>query len=581
LKRQGVSLQCVILVPSCSFLPTTAMISIMCFSVLAIFMAMTSVNGSNSFLKTRAADSEARISAQEVQMSLLEEIEGSLGGGSAARKLNELEAQLRPMYSALPKNEHGGLSHSVVRYALHRLFIQRHGWSVKGLDPAGGSFNSSSPAGILKDQVPAFIQDLFEKRLHGKGMDLHELAVFGATVEHLIHDEAVGRLGKALNVHNILPTDPMTEKQADQVLDTYMMAYILGENLSNMTSQGAQDTHAEMPELYLAWNETQAFLRKLRANVTAETQAQEINFATVAKVAEIAGENFGRFQDKECRDLKAKLVAMEDRGSGRVRLGDFYKPALDGDWQFQESVHYLSELGAIDDSDPKDVRVIIPNYLLSQSNCIASSNFYSVCCMDECEALMGHLETEIAAPEASPERIAQLVANMASSSVDAPRSLPSSLSQRLDEMAAHHHGTVPIHGRLFAQWMHHAFPRECQYPHLSGTTNPQAADDFEDKGHKSTASVDEMRQHVSTASVKDSSTETPEVSEIEVPWSLEEELLVVRTSPPLQSAASTWTPTLRNLIMFSLLASVSIGLVRMFKFAEGSKTSERSEKLFV
>merc|ERR1719162_1396126 len=202
----------------------------MSFSLLVLFIALTAVSGS-TFLKTRSAGSESHISAQGVQMSLLSEIEESLGSGSAAKKLNQLEAQLRPMYASLPKNEQGGLSHSVVRYALHRLFVQRHGWYVKGLDPDGGSFNSSSPADLLKDQVPTYIQGLFEKRLHGKGMGLHELAVFAATIEHLIHNEAVGRLGDALGVYKILPTSAMSEKEADQVLDTYMMAYILGDEL--------------------------------------------------------------------------------------------------------------------------------------------------------------------------------------------------------------------------------------------------------------------------------------------------------------------------------------------------------------
>jgi len=550
-------------------------------SVLMMFATFVMVSGSSGFMTSEATGLEGSISKEEVQSSLLEEIEGSLGSGNAWKRLHEIEGQLQQMYAALPKNEHGGLSHSVVRYALHRLFVQRHGWLVKGLDPAGGSFSDSSPARILKNRASSYIQELFEQRLRGKGLSLHELSVFAATIEHLIHNEAVRRLGEALRLHKILPTSTLSETEADDVLDTYTMAYILGHDLKNMTLAQAKDLCAQMPQLYLAWNDTREFMRGVRHNITALTPKHEIDFGTLANVAQTAGEHFGSFQDAECHEMKAKLVAMEDRGSGRVRLADFYKPALKGAWQFQESVGYLRQLGLLDEVDPANPRVIIVNYLVAKSNCIADSSFYSVCCMNECEALMGRIEEHIAAPEAPVERVASIVAKLPSSSVIAPRLLPSVLLDRLNAIAEAHYGTVPIHGRLFAQWMHHAFPRECQYPHLSGTTNPQAADDFEDKGHKSTASVDEMRQHVSTASVKDSSTETPEVSEIEVPWSLEEELLVVRTSPPLQSAASTWTPTLRNLIMFSLLASVSIGLVRMFKFAEGSKTSERSEKLFV
>lgn len=548
-----------------------------CFVALLMLTSMSVVSGSNGFLKTRAEGAEEHISTQEVQVSLLSEIEAGLGSGSAAKKLNELEAQLRPMYTALPKNEHGGLSHSVVRYALHRLFVQRHGWSVKGLDPAGGSFSSASPSEILTDQVPAYIQGLFEDRLHGKGMGLHELAVFAATIEHLIHNEAVGRLGDALNVHKILPTSPMTEVEADEVLDTYMMAYILGDNLTNMTLKRAQESRAEMPELYMAWKDTQTFMRDMRVNITAATQAHETNFATLAKVAEAAGEHFGSFQDQECREIKGKLLAMEDRGSGRVRLADFYKPALGGDWQFQESVSYLRSLGVLDESDPKDPSVMIANYLTSQSNCIASSGFYSVCCMDECEALQGHLEEQIAASEAPADRIAAIIANLPSSSVSAPRSLSSSLLQRLAEISSSHGGMVPIHGRLFAQWMHHAYPRECQYPHLSGTTNPQTEAQWVEKGQKPVATEDEMLEFCSP---NEPVPATSKIEEVVMPWSPDEELLVTRASRPAHPASSTWSAT-RNFMLLSSLGSVMIALVRTFKSVESSECCDSAQKLFV
>merc|ERR1719159_1002905 len=122
---------------------------------------------------------------------------------------------------------------------------------------------------------------------------------------------------------------------------------------------------------------------------------------------------------------------MDERGTGRVPLAEFYKPAVDGHWQFQESVTYLRQLGALDESDAAKPRVIIPNYISSPTNCIASSSFYSVCCMDECEGLLGHLERHIAAPEATSARIATLVSQLSSSSVVAPRKLPEALLDRL------------------------------------------------------------------------------------------------------------------------------------------------------
>merc|ERR1719217_538245 len=135
---------------------------------------------------------------------------------------------------------------------------------------------------------------------------------------------------------------------------------------------------------------------------------------------------------------------MEEPGTGRVPLADFYKPAVDGHWQFQESLSYLRQLGAVDESSPDKPRVIIANYVSSPSNCIASSSFYTVCCMDECEGLLGHLERQIGAPEATSSRIAALVAGLSSSTVHAPRSLSANLLGRLGEIAAQHGGTVPL-----------------------------------------------------------------------------------------------------------------------------------------
>merc|ERR1719221_913963 len=172
------------------------------------------------------------------------------------------------MYAALPKNDKGYLGHAAVRYALHRLFVQRHGWFIKGLHEAGAHRNSTSSAGLLTTQVPAYVQDLFEKRLGGRGLGLHELGVLAATIEHLVHNEAVKKLGDAFKLHSLLPTSVMNESEVDSVLDTYMTGYILGENLLNMTVEEAFRTVAEMPDVFMAWNATQEFVRGVRQNIT-------------------------------------------------------------------------------------------------------------------------------------------------------------------------------------------------------------------------------------------------------------------------------------------------------------------------
>merc|ERR1712023_91917 len=108
------------------------------------------------------------------------------------------------------------------------------------------------------------------------------------------------------------------------------------------------------------------------------------------------------------------LMEIEDPGvggAGRVRISDFYGKALnDGKWQFSESIDYLRQLGALDESDASNPRVIIPNYISGPSNCVASSAYYSVCCLDECEAILSRLEELISADAAPAHTITSLVA---------------------------------------------------------------------------------------------------------------------------------------------------------------------------
>merc|ERR1719361_104930 len=108
---------------------------------------------------------------------------------------------------------------------------------------------------------------------------------------------------------------------------------------------------------------------------------------------------------------------------------------------------------------------------------------------------MGQLERGLQRPDAAPADVASLVARLPSASVLANRTLPPLLLRRLHRIAAKHGGRVPIYGRLFAQWLHHAYPRECPFPHLSGTTRPQHLEHWQGAGRDPIASQDEMRFH--------------------------------------------------------------------------------------
>jgi hypothetical protein len=242
-----------------------------------------------------------------------------------------------------------------------------------------------------------------------------------------------------------------------------------------------------------------------------------------------------------------------------VRLPDFYHGTPGSGWVFQESTNYLRDIGALDESSPDDPKVIIPNYMGAATNCVTSlSSYYSVCCKDECEGLLSKLEDDIKAPEASSERIAALVAGLPSSSRTAPRQLSAMLRQRLDQIADAHGGSVPLHGRLFSQWMHHAYPRECPYPHISGTKNNVRSEAWNQQtGQSYKASETEMKRIInegkSQQTVRASTVHEDGASNL-LPWLHEEELLVKRTYPQSRSAGSV----LRNLVVVLAVASLSV-----------------------
>merc|ERR1719428_1561959 len=186
------------------------------------------------------------------------------------------------------------------------------------------------------------------------------------------------------------------------------------------------------------------------------------------KALDAASRKYGKFQNSECQDMKSALTAMDPETTGRVKLRDFYGKLLDGSYPFSESPEYLRNLGALDESTPaRGPLVIISNYLNSLNNCIMSGTHYSICCVNECIGLLNDIEAQIAAPNAKPAEILAVVEHMSSSTIPAPRNLSTGLTQALDKVAELHGGKVPLHGRLFGQWMHYAFPHECSYPHTS------------------------------------------------------------------------------------------------------------------
>merc|ERR1719197_1622299 len=231
-----------------------------------------------------------------------------------------------------------------------------------------------------------------------------------------------------------------------------------------------------------------------RAGAAAAAFAGRFSFDDAHVVVGSITKSFGPYWETVCQEMKGALARMDKDGTGRVRLGDFYGSALDSEWRFGESESYLRQLGALDESSRwHGKRVIIPNYLQATSNCIVTSRHYSVCCANECEGILGEVERAIRRPVAKPEEILGVVANMSSTSEPDELVLVSTaLKAQLHQIAGVMGGNVPLHGRLFAQWLHYVFPRECPFPHKTGSVLQLKPADF---GEDFVATKEEMGRH--------------------------------------------------------------------------------------
>merc|ERR1719491_2030728 len=162
-----------------------------------------------------------RVSKEDIEQAFLLDL-------SNADKVVNFEDELRPMYQTLPKNEQGQLDPSTVRYALHRYFVHKHGWYVKGLDPQGSGLGNSSST-VMNDFVPAYILQLLEQRVHGRGLVLNELAVFAATLSDLIFQEGFGSLWEVYRKLAFPQGEPVSEEDFDRAVRAYFSELVCGQ----------------------------------------------------------------------------------------------------------------------------------------------------------------------------------------------------------------------------------------------------------------------------------------------------------------------------------------------------------------
>jgi len=379
-------------------------------------------------------------------------------------------------------------------------------------------FHANGSDDSFKDWVPSFLLGRLEQQLAHKGLDLHDVAVLAAALEDLIRGEAT-ELVKGI-FHELEVFRLSSNVSAQDALQLYTMSFLSNHRWDARIAVRSQK---RFEDEYTDWNRSRTWLEGIEREHGLVNGNETGGVEMAAKVAINIGERYGSFNDKQCIELKSALLGMWSKGktTGRVRLADFYRMGLDTQWDLVEKREYLGALGALDESNASNPLVIIANYLTARPNCLDATNLYATCCRNECEDFLGSLERSIAAPSATPQRIVELVRLLGSNSVQGPREVDTSLVDRLEEIAAQHGGQVKLHGRLFAQWMHHVFPNECPYPHEAGSSDPSSPDQW--IGEDVAASEEDRRQFVEA----ESCTAEQAASEwtVEVPWSATEELV--------------------------------------------------------
>jgi len=519
----------------------------------ALFAAAASLCEANMFL-------EPLPPAHQV---LLEDLERALGGEHRVRveaKVQELEEAMLPTFRALPREAGDRLTPGAVRYLLHRFFLARHNWGVFGIGSTGDAWDAASAASAFSAHSRE-VEAVFEHRLAGSGgMTLRETAMLAATLESLVHEESMDRLRGAYRLAGLSPENgTLTEREAQLVVDTFMLVYLKRIDHASASPREAMSLLRRGAELTPYWPATLQWLREVRQEAVADSGLESrTSFEATALVADKVMGQYGWYANEECREFKDDLTQYERGNSGRVPLAAFYGAALNhGSWQFSESADYLRANGALDESDPGHPSVIIANYMAMSSNCVAGSSYYTVCCTNECEDLLGHVERQVRAPEASPAQLVEIVSNLPSASVQAPRALPAALVDRLEAVAAEHGGTVPLHGRLFSQWLHAAYPRECPFPHLAGATKTELLQihEWEDAtGLPATLNETEMRSYVAGLTALPSP-----VAEAWHQWQPEEELFF--ESPKYRY--SSFRPLFRRVASLAVAASVALALAKV------------------
>jgi len=449
------------------------------------------------------------------------------GGPTDERRLDTIRSVLLSMWETLPQSRRGRVGHRSLRHLAHRYFMRHFSIAVRGLDPSWPSNESNwSAVTILSDQVSSHVKNALESQdVAAHGSELDDAVRLVAALENFLFDSQYALLLRTHSEFASASPWPLGRAELKALLKAYLVRWLLGENDQSVAAFVANETLLEAS--LRGWKEIvglveseictldRARQRDPRGHHGACALSQRYSLDEAYKLTRAITESFAAFWESKCMAMEEVLVEMDKRGIGRLSMYKFYGAGIASGQPFSESEAYLKELGVLDETSVMlGRRVIIPNYLTSTTNCVVSSEHYRLCCRSRCDDIRGEIEAAVSAPMAPVELIAAVVRNVTvqvSLDEEYVPDLDGILLRRLEHVAEVNGGQVPVHGRLFAQWLHYAYPRECPFPGRGSAAEGAKQRDFSagvwaSMGHMQLlASLDEPLDHIINSSASNGS----------------------------------------------------------------------------
>jgi hypothetical protein len=448
---------------------------------------------------------------------------------------------LVPMWNTMPK-VNGKVDRRALRYLAYRYYMQTSSLLVRGFEPTRQVNNSHwGVADVLSQMVPAYVESFLESQHASQhGFSLNDVVELTLTLDRMIFESQAPLLDHVFTNQQLNYDDALSLEGLEKVIEEYMLRWMVElEEADYALLLGNRSVAADVLPNYLPLQEfihgRVRTLKVVRERSPPKGRARDVmmglfNYNDAHYLVGVIAKTFSSFwEQSECGPIKSHLISMDTHNTGRVPLAKFYDQGVNAEWRFGESTDYLRDLGALDETSTfMGPQVIIANYLKAASNCFVQTAHYLICCPNDCETLLGELESKIQEPAATPITILNTVENMTLQMTLDEEVLPNmdtNLVRQLEQIADKNGGLVPLHGRLFAQWMHYVFPRECAFPHKMGTVSTVTPSEYGDQYEALEA---DMRKHASNASNSSFSNVTfsKEALQWMSQWSEDEELIV-------------------------------------------------------